>query len=270
MEATMKNVLVLMHDDAGQEARFQAALDLTRGLEGHLRCVDIAMVPAYVGDYVEFGGGAALLADEQTREAANRVRMEGRLKAEEVPYDWVDATGFARECLRDATALADLVVLNRELDKVDYPDMRDLICDTILKTGKPIVAVPEKAQGFDLYGHAVVAWDGSRTAEAALQATVSLLKHAGTVTILVVDEGSLRLPAAEAAEYLSRHGIRPEVRVVPKTDTVGSAILAVVEALKAAYLVMGGFGHSRFLEAAFGGVTRRMLAESPVPLLLAH
>lgn len=266
----MKNVLVLMHDDAGQESRFQAALDLTRGLEGHLRCVDIAMVPAYVGDYVEFGGGAALLADEQTREAANRVRMEGRLRSEDVPYDWVDATGFARECLRDATALADLVVLNRELDKVDYPDMRDLICDTILKTGKPIVAVPEKAVGFDLYGHAVVAWDGSRTAEAALQATVALLKHAGTVTILVVDEGALRLPAAEAAEYLSRHGIRPEVRVVPKTDTVGGAILAAVDGLNAAYLVMGGFGHSRFLEAAFGGVTRRMLAESPVPLVLAH
>lgn len=266
----MKNVLVLMHDDAGQEARFQAALDLTRGLEGHLRCVDIAMVPAYVGDYVEFGGGAALMADEQTREAANRVRMEARLRHEDVPYDWVDATGFARECLRDATALADLVVLNRELDNARYPDMRDLIGDAVIKTGKPIVAVPERCLGFDLYGHAVVAWDGSRAAEAALQATMALLKHAGTVTILAVGEGEFRLPAAEAAEYCSRHGIRPEVRVVPATDTVSGAILATVDALKAAYLVMGGFGHSRFLEAAFGGVTRRMLAESPVPLVLAH
>ncbi|NLS25396.1 hypothetical protein S2M10_03610 [Sphingomonas sp. S2M10] len=266
----MKNILVLMHDDAGQEARFQAAVDLTRGLEGHLRCIDVAMVPPYMGDYLEFGGSAALLADEQTREAANRVRMEARLKGEDLLYDWVDATGLARDCLRDAAALADLVVLNRELDKVDYPDMRDLICDTILKTGKPIVAVPETMLGFDLYGHAVVAWDGSRPAEAALQAAVSLLKHAGTVTLLVVDEGQLRLPAAEAAEYLSRHGIRPEVRMVPKTDTVAGAILGVVEALKAAYLVMGGFGHSRFLEAAFGGVTRRMLAESPIPLVLAH
>src|SRR4051812_13689734 len=31
-EATMKNVLLLVHDDAGQEARFQAALDVTRAL----------------------------------------------------------------------------------------------------------------------------------------------------------------------------------------------------------------------------------------------
>ena len=37
----MKNVLVLMHEDAGREARFQAALDLTRALdfvvEGNVR-----------------------------------------------------------------------------------------------------------------------------------------------------------------------------------------------------------------------------------------
>jgi len=39
---------------------------------------------------------------------------------------------------------------------------------------------------------------------------------------------------------------------------------------KASYIVMGGFGHRRFVEAIFGGVTREMLGESPVPLVLAH
>jgi nucleotide-binding universal stress UspA family protein len=33
---------------------------------------------------------------------------------------------------------------------------------------------------------------------------------------------------------------------------------------------MGGFGHSRVTEALFGGVTRKMLSASPVPLLIAH
>lgn len=266
----MKNVLVLMHDDAGQEARFQAAVDLTRGLDGHLRCIDVAMVPAYIGDYADFGVSATLLADEQTRETANRARMEARLKVEDLPYEWIDQTGSPHECVRDASALADLVVLNRELDSSAYPDMRELVGDAVIKTGKPIVAVPQSAKGFDLYGHAVVAWDGSRVAEAALQAAIPLVKHAGTVTVLVVDEGALRVPASAAAEYLSRHGMRPEVRIVPMGRNVGDTILEVLAALKASYLVMGGFGHSRFLEAAFGGVTRRMLAHCPVPLVLAH
>ncbi len=36
------------------------------------------------------------------------------------------------------------------------------------------------------------------------------------------------------------------------------------------YLVMGGFGHRRFVKALFGGVTRTLLGKSPVPLFLAH
>jgi nucleotide-binding universal stress UspA family protein len=38
----------------------------------------------------------------------------------------------------------------------------------------------------------------------------------------------------------------------------------------AAYVVMGAFSRSRFLEAAFGGATQRMLSESPVPIFIVH
>ncbi|UIJ46318.1 universal stress protein [Sphingomonas cannabina] len=267
----MKNVLVLMHDDAGQEARFQAAVDLTRALDGHLTCIDIAIAPVFVGDYADCGGTALLMADEEQREGVNRTRMEARLRVEGVPYDWIDEKGFLTPCVCDSTALADLVVLNRELDSIPYPDMRELVGDLLVKTGKPIVAVPENAKGFDAFGHALVAWDGSEQAEAALRAAVPLLQHAGTVTILEVDDGSIKLPASEAAEYLSRHGIKPIVRRESAREDIPSTVLLdTIEAVGAAYLVMGGFGHRRFIEAAFGGVTKRMLKECPVPLFIAH
>jgi hypothetical protein len=35
----MKNVLLLVHDDLGQEARLQAALDIVRAIGGHLHCL---------------------------------------------------------------------------------------------------------------------------------------------------------------------------------------------------------------------------------------
>ena len=41
----MKNILALMHDDSGQEARYQVALDVTRALEGHLTCLDLTYIP---------------------------------------------------------------------------------------------------------------------------------------------------------------------------------------------------------------------------------
>lgn len=267
----MKNVLVLMHDDAGQEARFQASLDLTRALAGHLTCVDIAIEPTFVGDYADVGGSALLMADEQLRERDNRTRMEARLKVEDLPYDWIDECGFLSPCVRDTAALADIIVLNRALDSIHYPDMLKLVGDTLLKSGKPIVAVPEGAKGFDVFGPALVAWDGSPQSDAALRAAVPLLQKAQSVTLLEIHDGSIETPAEEAAAYLSRHGIKPVIRRESSAiDLPSTIVLDTTDAMKAAYLVMGGFGHSRFMEAALGGFTRRMLQECPVPLFLAH
>lgn len=266
----MKNILVLMHDDAGQEARFQAALDLTRSLDGHLTCLDVAITPVTVNDYATLGGSALLLADERVNESKHRARMDVRLQAEGVPYDWVDAVGFVSPSVRDAAPLADLIVLNRDVEHM-YPDMEEIAGETLIKSGRPMVAVPAEARGFDAFGVALVAWDGSAEAERALRAAVPLLKLAKSVTIIAVDDGSIQWPANSAAVYLSRHNINATVQNIGDiVDIPSTILLEQIEHHKAAYLVMGGFGHSRFTEAVLGGVTRRMLRESPVPLLLAH
>jgi len=267
----MKNVLVLLHDDAGQEARFQCALDLTRAIDGHLTCVDVAMLPVAVEDYGVFASTATLIADEQAAERANRARMQPRLADEEVGYSWIDVTGDLASSLRDAAAISDILVVNRQLDSTSYPDMFGTAGEVVVKSGKPVLAVPETARRFDAFGHAMVAWDGSREAEAALRAAVPLLQLADRVTILEVDDGSIRVPAFEAAEYLSRHGVKASLlQRSSGVDIPSTVILDELEEKTASYLVMGGFGHSRMVEAMIGGVTRRMLRECPVPLFLAH
>ncbi|MCW3849630.1 universal stress protein, partial [Sphingomonas sp. LB-2] len=117
----MKNILALMHDDVGQEARFQVALDLTRALDGHLTCLDVAIMPEVVADYATLGGGALLIGDERANESANRARMDARLRIEGVPYSWIETTGFASPAVRDAAGLADVIVLNRDIEHA-YPD----------------------------------------------------------------------------------------------------------------------------------------------------
>ncbi len=267
----MKNILVLMHDDAGQEARFQCALDLARAIGGHLTCLDVAMLPVMVDDYGVFGATATLIADEQASEAKNRARMQARIASEEIPYDWTDVTGDLAGSLREAAALIDVIVVNRRLESVDYPDMLGAAAGVIVKSGKPVLAVPQAAHRFDASGPALVAWDGSREAEAALRAAVPLLQLAERVTILEIDDGSIRVAAFDAAEYLSRHGVKARIlRLSAAIGMPSTIILNEAEAMGAAYVVMGGFGHSRLAEAMLGGVTRRMLRESPVPLFLAH
>ena len=54
---------------------------------------------------------------------------------------------------------------------------------------------------------------------------------------------------------------------------LGGVELGLVDYAKrsaASYIVMGGYGHSRAGEFLFGGVTRALLKECPVPLVLAH
>ena len=267
----MKNVLLLVHDDVGQEARFQAALDITRALDGHLTCLDVAVLPALTGDPYFPEGGAMLLADERAREDVNRARVAERLAHEDVTWDIAAVTGDLAPCVEAAAGLADLVVVNRKLDQFPYPDMTALVGELIVKSGKPIVAVPDGARGFNAAGRAIVAWDGSPASTAALQAATPLLKVAESVIIVEIDDGSIQTPAREAAAYLSRHGIHPLIRVEKALGRqAGDILLSEVKDRNGDYLVMGGFGHRRFREALFGGVTRKMIAESPVPLVLAH
>ncbi len=266
----MKNVLLLIHDDAGQEARLQAALDLTRALDGHLTCLDVAMMPtAMAGD--DCMGLAMLLEEEHAREDVNRAKTEQRLADEKIGWEWTDTTGPLAPCIEDAACMADVIVVNRKLDSFPVPDMRAVTAELIVKCDKPILAVPDDCSGIDTGGSALVAWDGSVEASAALQAAVPLLRLASCVRLFEVVDGSIETPAEEAAAYLFRHGVETTVtRVRCERALVAETILAEVQRRHAAYLVMGGFGHPRFIEALFGGVTRKLLSESPVPLFLAH
>jgi nucleotide-binding universal stress UspA family protein len=267
----MKNILLLIHDDSGQEARLQAALDVTRAVNGHLTCLDVSVVVPLVG--ADFGapGGAMLLQLERENETANRARTYPRLEKEDVSWTWIDTTEYLEPALEQACSLADLIVVNSQLASFPLPDMRTLAAALVLKSGKPVLAVPEKVTGFQAGGNALVAWDGSREASAALCAAVPLLQLAGSVTIVEVEDGSVNPGAEEAAAYLSRHGVHATiVRAATDGDDAGTVLLAKANSERFDYLVMGGFGHSRLVEALFGGVTRRLLTETQIPLFLAH
>jgi nucleotide-binding universal stress UspA family protein len=267
----MKNVLLLVHDDAGQESRFQAALDITRAIGGHLTCLDVAIYPMFVSDVYAVTVEAAIFEDEKARETDNREKLEARLAREDVPWTFVDALGNAAQCLEDHAALADVIVVSRKLDSEYLPDTLGTASQVAIGSDKLVVAVPEKARGFDAAGRAMVAWDGSEEASHALERSVPLLQLARTVTLVQIADGSAVKPAEEAATYLSRHGISAViVRRRAKGQPTAEVLLAEAKGEQADYIVMGAFGRSRLVESILGGVSREMLSESPVPIVMAH
>lgn len=270
-EATMKNILLLIHDDKGQEARYQAALDVARAVGGHLTCLDLTIIPEVMGDYVAMGAGGLLLAEEQESESVHGAKMRARLEHEDVPFDWTETTGFLSQTLEARTRLMDLVVLSTDEDGELFPRMRDVIGELLVQTGKPVLVVPPASQHFELTGRAMVAWDGSADAEAALTAAVPLLSLARSVTLYYVDDKSMDAPIEDAARYLSRHGIEPVVKREPAgIDRVSVSLRCEAEMGHYDYVVMGGYGHSRTVETIFGGATQGMLKKCRVPMLLVH
>jgi len=75
----------------------------------------------------------------------------------------------------------------------------------------------------------------------------------------------------EVTRYLARHGVKAEAaHTIAKDISEGDALLSYAADLGVDLIVSGGYGHSRAREMVFGGVTRTLLQEMTVPMLLSH
>ena len=82
---------------------------------------------------------------------------------------------------------------------------------------------------------------------------------------------ALRVPGVDAAQHVARHGIDANVVDLPLSEnSVAATIDSYARTSGADLTVMGGFGHSRLREFILGGVTRSLLREMTVPVLLSH
>jgi nucleotide-binding universal stress UspA family protein len=207
------------------------------------------------------------------QEAAMRAKIEGHLAREDVAWSYEQTSADPTHSLVSHGALADLIVLGRSRHSktAAYPAMA-MFGDILKASRTPILVHPEEKETFDPVGTAVIAWNGSFEAANAMRAALPLLKQASTVHVLSIDEAKdFDFPSLSASEYLSRHDITSEL----VSDTKGSLsvaekLVATAQALGADYMIMGGYGHSRAREYWFGGVTRTMLTQCPVPLILAR
>ena len=161
---------------------------------------------------------------------------------------------------------ADLIVAPRP--DGDDPRSRWTFNTLLFDTGRPVL-MPIGAPGGDLFRHVSVAWKPTPQAARALAFALPLLARAAAVTVLTVEEtedqpGDLDSVVA----YLGEHGIKAEGQHLPGKGGAAAAVLRAAE--DASLIVMGAYGRSRIGEWVFGGFTRSLIHESPVPLLMAH
>jgi len=270
----VKSILLHIHFDHAQDDRLAVAIDLARAHSGHICCVettplDNSVILDPMGGVYPLPGLAEALAERALKE---RGRIEARLQREGASWNWRELRGDTAGDLVACASLADLIVLSREAHAIAaVPGPAQIVSDVAVHARAPVLVVAPGVGQFRSDAPIVVAWNGSVEAAHSLRMTLSMLRQASSVHLLEVVEDSTGFPATEGCEYLSRHGIAVELHCRPRGgSSIARTLLDAASELEASCLVMGAYGHSRLREIVLGGVTRELLSETTIPLLLAH
>ncbi len=141
--------------------------------------------------------------------------------------------------------------------------------DALMHLGGPALIVPPTIDHLSAK-HVIVGWKDTREARRAVRDALPFLKRASEVTLITIDDGAGG-DGQDALRLLQTHGVYA-VRV--RRDALGATVAqSLVEAAAehgADLIVTGAYGHGRLREWVFGGVTRDLLAGSPICCLMSH
>ncbi len=184
---------------------------------------------------------------------------------------WHEERGREDDVAARFGRLSDLIVACRPGADADVSQTLTLN-SALFDTGRPVLVVPQQADGGNIGRKVVISWNGSAQAARSIGMAMPLLKEADDVMVFTVGMGAAASDQAlDLANYLSWHNITCSTRALPgKRSVVGADLLEEAAEFGADLLVMGAYTHSRMRQLILGGVTRHVLEQAPLPLFMAH
>jgi nucleotide-binding universal stress UspA family protein len=208
-------------------------------------------------------------------EGRHRALFENIVRRYGIPgSEWRSLSHWSSEVAVHAY-YADLVVVARPERGGQLPEPPGLAESLVLSSGRPIILFPPNGKASRVR-RILVGWSATREAIRAVADALPLLARAEAVEVLVVDYERERArhgqePGADIARHLAHHGAQVEVqRLSSKGQEVGQLLLSQAAAFRADLLVMGAYGQSKLHEWVFGGVTRTVLYEAGLPVLMSR
>lgn len=282
----IRKILVPVDGSDAARVALKTALIFCRAHGAHVEALHVKISAAdalpLIGEGMS-GAFAEELMELTQREADARAAAARRLFEEcrqelevpqaDAPVDreattaFVEVVGREDEETAQRGRLADLIVVARPSAGTDVT--ADLTLNAALyETGRPVLVAPAELR--PVIGRRVaLAWNNSIESARALAGAMPILAAAEQVWVVTAGSGRDSEASSRAAViYLGYHGIHAESRVVLGPRNVGEALAE--GCADADLVVMGAYTHSRLRELILGGVTRFMLEESTLPLLMAH
>jgi nucleotide-binding universal stress UspA family protein len=222
--------------------------------------------PFYSEDLIDIGREQVTAEQGEARTWFDKAAAaHPRVKAEFLPMEGVFTPIVAcRARVADFSVLPSIAAA----DDAFWAAVRE---GALFQSGRPVVVVPDSGTA-NIGDTVIVAWKDGIEATRAVVAAAPFLAAAKRIVLVSVQEGEHQDPSLAAmADYLALEGLDVDTKTLAlQTDNAGDALLE--EALKhqGPLLVMGAYGHWRWREWVFGGVTQRVLSTTTVPVLMIH
>ncbi len=285
----IRKLLLPLTGTAAGEAALTTALMVARLWNAHLTALHVRVDSRDVAPLAGEGLSGAMIeemmtaTDKESTDRGSAVRaMFDRFVQEQgvvvarphlgagATADFATATGREEDLVAQLARLADLTVVPHP-ESGDDVSSSDALHAVLFDSGRPVLIAPQVA--LPTIGTRIcVAWNGTAESAAAVLAALPWMQRAQAVRVLAADEYQRRGPDARAlSAYLDLHGIHVEIaQFRPLDREVGRGLLMAAQEFGADLLAMGAYSHSRLRQLILGGVTRHVLENAKLPVLMCR
>jgi len=278
----IKDILVQVDDSLASDKRLELACGLARQHGARLAGLHV----------IDMGGAGPLLFGDdiaavrviedlrnQARERATVVEASFRRTtgAAGVDGEWVLEEGMAPDIVTLHARFVDLVVLGQNDPENTAPTANGVTIEHVLfASGRPVLMVPYAGTFSSVGQRTLVGWTPTREATRAVHDAIDLIGAGTSVKLLSIvgrgDEIGLQDDlTARMLAHLRRKGLAAEAHEAVDTHIgAGNILLNTAADENTDLLVVGAYGHSRLREVVMGGVTRTLLAQATIPVLMSH
>ncbi|MGY4802438.1 universal stress protein [Teichococcus aerofrigidensis] len=288
-----RRLLLPLTGTAAGEAALSTALMVARMWNAHVHCLHVRVDARDVAPLAGEGLSGAMIeemmaaTERESGERAGRVRalfekfVQGRdvtialsaesaLKADGPTLSFESIAGREEDIVAQQSRLYDMAVVPHPEADEDVSSS-DALHAVLFDSGRPVLIAPRQAPA-SIGTRVCCAWNGTAESAAAVAAALPWLHHAEAVRILYSDDYQRRGPTAEGLQaYLRWHNITAEAEPFkPQTREVGAGLLGAARDFNADLLCMGAYSHSRLRQLILGGVTRHVLENADIPVLMCR
>lgn len=214
-----------------------------------------------VRDYIHYDMSQAKQIFEQWCRASHIV--EGETTSSQASASWHDIFGYRGDIVAEWGKVSDLIIIPKSLNGQTSISFESAISHG----GKPVIVMPRTQTHFSPET-VMIAWNGDKAAANAVSSALPLLKRAQQVVVVTSERSIAKKPTQlDVACYLNRHQVEVEcITFGQRNRNTGTQLLEVAKELRADVIVSGAFAHQKLHQKVFGGVTKKLLVESAVPL----